>query len=69
MVIPYEEIDKAEKLLISAIEGPDVSKDVLMEINACGLKNSLRKKNDGCTIIGSQLHNEQGEVQNDFLMN
>lgn len=54
---------------IGAIEGPDFSKDLTLEINACGLRGSNRKKNDGCTVIGSQLHNEHGEVQVDFVMN
>jgi hypothetical protein len=53
VVIPQEEIAKASVLKIQAIEGPDISKDVVLEINACGLRGSLRKKNDGCTIIGS----------------
>lgn len=69
IVIPHDEIYKAETLSISAIEGPDMSKEVKLEINACGLKGSQRRKNDGCTIIGSQLYNENGEVQNDFVMN
>lgn len=52
-VIPYEEIAKADILRIVAVEGPDISKDLTLEINACGLKGSYRKKNDGCTVIGS----------------
>jgi len=60
--VPQEEIAKADTLRIVAIEGPDISKDVALEINACGLRGSMRRKNDGCTIIGSQLHNENGEV-------
>lgn len=40
IVIPQDEIGKADILRISAIEGPDISKDVTLEINACGLKNS-----------------------------
>ena len=69
VVIPQDEILKADLLRISAIEGPDISKDVILEINACGLRNSLRKRNDGCTIIGSQMYNENGEVVNDYVMN
>ena len=69
IVIPQDEIYKADALNISAIEGPDLSKDVKLEINACGLKGSQRRKNDGCTIIGSQLYNESGEIMNDFVMN
>jgi hypothetical protein len=52
-VIPQEEIAKAHILRIGAIEGPDISKELTLEINACGLKGSYRKKNDGCTVIGS----------------
>jgi hypothetical protein len=29
----------------------------------------MRRKNDGCTLIGSRMHNEDGEIQNDFVMN
>jgi hypothetical protein len=61
-VVPREEIAKADVLRIFAIEGPDISKDVALEINACGLIGSMRRKNDGHTIIGSQMYNENGEI-------
>lgn len=39
-----------------------------LEINACGLRGSLRGKNDGCTIIGSQSLRVNGEFLNDFVI-
>lgn len=67
--MPREEVARAQVLRIFAIEGPDVSKDVALEINAQGLVGSLRRKNDGLTIIGSQMYNDNGEIQNDFVLN
>lgn len=51
------------------IEGFDqLDKNVSLIINAQGLENSLRNKNDGCTIIGSGEQGPSGEAINDFVI-
>lgn len=50
------------------IEGFAVPKNTTLQINACGLIGSKRNKSDGCTIIGSQEQNANGEVFNDFVI-
>ena len=67
-VIPFEEVSKASLLMIDVIEGPDINKGTSLEINACGLKGSLRGKNDGCTILGSEDTKVNGEHINDFVI-
>ena len=51
--MPEEEINKAPLLKIEVIEGIAIPKNTILTVNACGLIGSLRKKNDGCTIVGS----------------
>ena len=53
VVIPQDEVMKADLLRIDVIEGPEVNRDTSLEINAQGLIGSKRAKNDGCTILGS----------------
>eukprot|EP00347_Sterkiella_histriomuscorum_P020525 403337469 len=67
-VVPKEEIAKAALLQIMVVEGLAVDKNTLLKINACGLIASKRNKSDGCTIIGSQEANKNGEVLNDFVI-
>lgn len=67
-MIPQEEIRNADVLVIDVIEGPEVNRGTSLEINACGLKGSLRGKNDGCTILGSQSQRVHGEHMNDFVI-
>ena len=50
------------------IEGPEINKGTSLEINACGLLGSLRGKNDGCTILGSEDKTVNGESINDFVI-
>ena len=45
-----------------------VEKNTCLKINACGLIGSKRNKSDGCTIVGSQDSNANGEVFNDFVI-
>ena len=54
--------------MIDVIEGPEVNRGTSLEINACGLKGSLRGKNDGCTILGSENATMNGEYINDFVI-
>ena len=68
VVIPQEEIAKANCLRIRVKEGPEVAKGTSLNINACGLVGSLRAKNDGCTILGSLRQSAKGEVFNDFVI-
>lgn len=68
IIVPQEEINRAPLLKIEVIEGIAIPKNTVLTVNACGLVGSLRKKNDGCTIIGSQETNKTGEVYNDFLI-
>jgi hypothetical protein len=58
-VIPQSEIKKAPLLKIEV---------TILSINACGLIDSKRNKNDGCTILGCQEPNPNGEVFNDFII-
>lgn len=67
-LVPKEEIKRAAMLKIEVMEGFAVPKNTMLQINACGLINSKRNKGDGCTIIGSQDQNAQGEVFNDFVI-
>ena len=68
-MIPQEEIMKADIMVIDVIEGPEINRGASLEINACGLKGSLRGKNDGCTILGSDSSvNANGEYMNDFVI-
>ena len=53
VMIPQEEVYKADMLKIDVIEGPEVNRDTSLKINAQGLIGSKRAKNDGCTILGS----------------
>ena len=56
-------------MVIDVIEGPEINRGTSLEINACGLKGSLRGKNDGCTIMGSDSSvNSNGEYMNDFVI-
>lgn len=50
------------------IDGFAIPKNTILTINACGLIDSKRNKNDGCTILGSQEPNANGEVYNDFII-
>ena len=68
MVIPHEEVPKAECLRIEVIEGPEANRGTQLEINAQGLLGSQRSKNDGCTILGSLKQSAKGDVYNDFVI-
>ena len=68
VVIPQDEIVKADLLRIDVIEGPEVNRDTSLEINAQGLIGSKRAKNDGCTILGSLSQTLKGEYPNDFVI-
>lgn len=69
IVIPQEEVAKAECLRIEVIEGPDSNIGHGMEINAQGLIGSLRSKNDGCTILGSLKQSPKGDIiYNDYVI-
>jgi len=67
-VVPVEEISKAPLMKIDVVEGPEISKNAQLEINACGLIGSKRGKQDGCTIIGSIGQGAKGEFLNDFVI-
>ena len=68
VVIPQDEVMKADLLKIDVIEGPEVNRDTSLEINAQGLIGSKRAKNDGCTILGSLSQTLKGEYPNDFVI-
>lgn len=68
MIVPQDEIKRAESLRIEVIEGPEINRGTCLEINACGLVGSRRGKNDGCTILGCQSSNSKGECLNDFVI-
>jgi len=68
IVVPFDEVGKAEGLRIEVIEGPEANRGTSMDINAQGLVGSLRGKNDGCTILGSLKNSAKGEVYNDFVI-
>ena len=68
MIVPQDEIMRAESLRIEVIEGPEINRGTCLEINACGLVGSRRGKNDGCTILGCQSTNAKGECLNDFVI-
>lgn len=53
IVVPRDEVEKADVLRIEVIEGPEENRGKTLEINAQGLVGSGRNKNDGCTILGS----------------
>ena len=53
---------------MQVIEGVAIPKNTSLIINACGLIDSLRNNNDGCTIIGSKEKGQTGEVYNDFVI-
>lgn len=55
-------------LTIEVVEGFAVRKGDQYNINACGCVESLRKRNDGCTVFGNVLNNEKGEVINDVVI-
>mmetsp|Transcript_13331 Transcript_13331/g.9410 ORF Transcript_13331/g.9410 Transcript_13331/m.9410 type:complete len:144 (-) Transcript_13331:404-835(-) len=68
VVIPFDEIEKGPGLKIEVVEGFAVLKNTSLFINARGLVRSQRRKNDGCTIIGSQGPGPNGEAFNDFVI-
>ncbi|CDW78600.1 UNKNOWN [Stylonychia lemnae] len=68
-VIPREEIKQAPVLQIEVLEGGSLPQNIQLKINACGLIGSLRNKNDGYTILGSQPNTPLQEMQNDFVIN
>ena len=68
VVIPQDEVKKAESLRIEVIEGPDANRGTALDINAQGLIGSQRNKNDGCTILGSLKQSAKGDVYNDFVI-
>ena len=68
VMIPHEEVYKADILKIDVIEGPEVNRDTSLKINAQGLIGSKRAKNDGCTILGSMTQTNKGEYPNDFVI-
>ena len=68
IVVPFDEVGKAEGLRIEVIEGPEANRGTSMDINAQGLIGSQRGKNDGCTILGSLKNSAKGEVYNDFVI-
>ena len=68
IVVPPEEVDKAECLRIEVIEGPEANRGNSLEINAQGFVGSLRGKNDGCTILGALKPSSRGDVYNDFVI-
>jgi len=68
-VIPIEQVHLAKQVKIEVIEGFDqLDKSTALLINAQGLEGSLRGKRDGCTIIGSGEHGQNGEPINDFII-
>ena len=68
VVVPPEEVGKAECLRIEVIEGPETSRGKTLNINAQGLIGSARGKNDGCTILGSLKQSVKGDIYNDFVI-
>ena len=68
VVVPQEEVNKAECLRIEVIEGPEANRGTVLDINAQGLVGSQRNKNDGCTILGSLKQSAKGDVYNDFVI-
>lgn len=68
VVVPQEEVSKAECLCIEVIEGPEANRGTQLNINAQGLLGSRRGKNDGCTILGSQRESAKGDIYNDFVI-
>ena len=61
-----EDIENNYKLVISDFEG-DLLNGKKLIINAAGIKNSLRKKQDGITFFGMETLNELNK--NDFILN
>lgn len=68
IVVPQDEISKADILRIEVIEGPEANRGKVLEINAQGLIGSRRNKNDGCTILGSLPQSAKGDVYNDVVI-
>ena len=68
IVVPLDEVNKAEALRIEVIEGPEANRGTVLDINAQGLVGSQRSKNDGCTILGSLKQSAKGDVYNDFVI-
>ena len=68
VVVPQEEVYKAECLHIEVIEGPEANRGTVLDINAQGLVGSARGKNDGCTILGALKQSGKGDVYNDFVI-
>lgn len=68
VVVPQDEVNKAECLRIEVIEGPEANRGTVLDINAQGLVGSQRSKNDGCTILGSLKQSAKGDVYNDFVI-
>ena len=68
VVVPHDEVNRAECLRIEVIEGPESNRGTCLDINAQGLIGSQRSKNDGCTILGSLKQSTKGEVYNDFVI-
>ena len=68
VMIPQEEVYRADLLKIDVIEGPEINRDTSLKINAQGLIGSKRAKNDGCTILGSMTQTSKGEYPNDFVI-
>lgn len=68
VVVPLDEVNKAECLHIEVIEGPEANRGTVLDINAQGLVGSARNKNDGCTILGALKQSNKGIDYNDFVI-
>ena len=66
--MPKDEIFKADLLSLEVVEGISFERGQVYTINACGLLNSKRNRNDGCVLVGSQSTNENGELLNDVVI-